>query len=209
MPTKRQIKQRKNPYVLALGNLVIAWNALQENLAELFWAITDLPDGTIPLSIWHSTNNDRTQREMLRAMTEAIFTQRAARELDATVKGNTLRIRDDIIWLINKANSLADQRNDAVHSPLWFVIDATGSGKIGEMIPADYFGNPRAKKLKGKDLLNEFRWYRQSADTLASYALRIRFVLSPGLTPWPDRPQMPRLVQSRTRKPKRHRKNAK
>jgi hypothetical protein len=182
LPSRKQIRQKKNPYVVALGNLVIAWNTLQEQLAELFWAITELSDSTIPLAVWHSTNNDRAQRQMLRAVVDSMYSQRAVRELDSKLKAAILRKKDDITWLLNKANSLADQRNDAVHAPLWFVIDTTGSDKIGEMVPATFYGNPRAGKLVGKNLLKEFRWYKESTDVLAGYALRVRFSL--GTTPF-------------------------
>jgi hypothetical protein len=42
--------------------MAIAWNGMQEIFAELFWVVTDIPNGSISLQIWHSTNNDRAQR---------------------------------------------------------------------------------------------------------------------------------------------------
>jgi len=54
------------PYVMALGKVAHAWNYLQEMLCELFCSVTGLENNT-GQAIWHSTTNDRAQREMLRA----------------------------------------------------------------------------------------------------------------------------------------------
>jgi hypothetical protein len=34
-----------------------------------------------------------------------------------------------------------------------------------ELCPLAYHGNPRTHKLIGKDILSEFEWYEQSADS--------------------------------------------
>src|SRR5215211_6790047 len=115
------------PYITALGELVIAWNSLQEQLAELFWTVTGISNGRVPLAIWHAANSDRTQRQMLRAAAENAF---------ATDKDK--KTRDDILWLLDRANSLADQRNDAIHSPFWFIRPAGQSLAKGEWVPADF-----------------------------------------------------------------------
>jgi hypothetical protein len=119
-------QQARKPYVIALGELVIAWNSLQENLADLFWVITGVSNGAIPLAIWHSTNNDRAQRQMLRAAVEAAFAKEK-------------KIKDDILWLVDRANALADQRNDAIHSPFWFIRESTEPHRKGLWIPVDFF----------------------------------------------------------------------
>ena|SRR5258708_375181 len=87
------------PYVLALGKVAHAWNYLQEALALLFCTITGM-DESIALAIWHSTTNDRTQREMLRAAIGASIDDRWSRLPSDDVLGT--HRGDDVapsIWL--------------------------------------------------------------------------------------------------------------
>jgi len=174
------------PYVRAVGEVVLAWNAMHDLLAELFWVVTGIPNGKIPLDIWHSIKNDWSQRDILRATTNAAF---------AGESGEHRRIREEIKWLLDRINSLAEQRNNAIHAPLIFVRQSTDPS-VGTIIPATFFGNPRAKNLVGKDLLKEFNWYRQMAVVLGSHALRLKFYLRKVEgAPWPDRPLLPSLGQ--------------
>src|ERR1700730_16658421 len=70
-PSPEEISKRFQPYVVELGTLVYIWTRLHDHLAELFWRVTGILNGNIPLAIWHSTPNDRAQRDMLRAATTA------------------------------------------------------------------------------------------------------------------------------------------
>jgi hypothetical protein len=180
--SKVKLRQSRLRYIQELGELIYAWNNMQELLAELFWVITGIPNGRIPLGVWHSTKSDRAQRDMLKAAALAAF---------AGESHEHQRIRCEICWLLERVNSLADRRNDVVHAPLWFVRDVVNPDQT-KMIPHTFFGNPRAQKLVGKDLLEEFRWYRRMAEVLGSHALRLKFYLR-GVegSPWPDRPELP------------------
>ena len=82
---------------------------------------------------------------------------------------------DDLKWLRDRADELADHRNDAVHAPCSIYILDWGA----EMGPA-YFAaaNPRvknlnAKNLKGKQLIAEFDWCEKYAWTLIGFLQKL------------------------------------
>jgi hypothetical protein len=176
-----------NPYFAAVGNVVHAWNHLQEELAILFCVVTGLDD-TIGLAIWHSTTSDRTQRDMLRAAVSA----EAAHE-DWTAKFPNAK--DQVDWILGEANKIADRRNDAIHAPCSVTL-----GGDFEILPFSFFGNPRAKKLQKKRILDEFEWYAKSAAALKDYVAAIEYAIADAARPWPDRPRMPVLEHLRDNK---------
>jgi hypothetical protein len=191
---KRYTAPEFRPYVIALGQLSLAWNDLQESLGALFWTImSPRPfEGMFvhrePLFVWHAIKSDRSQRNMLQAAVNNL-----------TIDWERPLLVREINWLIDRANSLEDLRNDAIHSPLLF---ATGLGAITKsgIRPADYQFNPRAIKLaKRDDLLAEFRFCRDTAITLADYAHLIDLALinSPTCS-WPERPELPNRKPRKT-----------
>jgi hypothetical protein len=125
--------------------------------------------------------SDRIQREMLRASLEA-------RYADTTSKP---REYEEIIWVLNQLQSLAGKRNTALHLPIIFVNDLIARTENDiEIMPHYFFGNPHAKQLRGKDLIQEIRWYRDHISKLAEYAGCLHYsVAFPDYT-LPDRPQL-------------------
>jgi hypothetical protein len=187
-PVGGEISEDFKPYAAELGALVYVWNGLQENLAELFWAITEIQNGSIPLGIWHSTQNDRAQRSMLRAATEARF--------NSTInKYRNEQAYKEITWLLSETDKLAERRNNSIHSPFWFIISP---GPV-QMVPNDFQQNPRARKLKGKNLLNEFKLNRDTAALLSGFALRLSSCVRSASITWPERLSLPNRGQKKTR----------
>lgn len=182
------------PYANAVGKVAHSWNALQEELAYLFSCVTEMDD-SMSRAIWYSTQNDRAQREMLRA----------ALSVRAEFWEHPQQVAKDIVWLIDRANALADQRNDAIHAPCSIMLGDDGF----EVTPAYFYGNPRAQKLRDKDLLEEFAWCEASAEALTLYAKYAATVLSRGHGAWPERPLMPTRGQTQTRKGSRRQADAK
>jgi hypothetical protein len=86
------------PYVVALGQLALAWNDLQESLAALFWTLANPPPqpgdrvNYIPLRIWASIKSDRIQREILRTVIN-----------HSQTNWGRDRMTKDLIWLVDKA----------------------------------------------------------------------------------------------------------
>lgn len=164
--------------MLAIGRVAYTWNGLHESLAYLFWAVLKIENGVIPFSIWHSVGSDRTQREMLLAATKA--------------SGFAKATEDEIIWLLKHTLNLAENRNNALHAPIWVLTNL--NGHVVE--PNDLFLNPRAKKLRGKDLLIELEWYAATAETLMGFAHGIAHSISLSAQhSLPQRPLLPSLGQ--------------
>jgi len=168
-------------YVTALGRVAHSWNHLHEALGSLFAFVLSKPIKTVA-PIWYSTNNDRAQREMLRA---------------AIAKSEVLNDsqRKDIIWLLNATDRLANQRNSAIHAPCSFAIHEPTQTIV--LHAHFYHGNPRADDLLGKDILKEFAWYRARSETLKQFSHGIGASLNVySRRPWPERPKLPELGQS-------------
>src|SRR5260370_21675866 len=103
------------------------------------------------------------------------------------------RLVEDLTWLLNEADKLEDDRNDAVHSPLMYgrLDDMTAHhlGYAERVIPSLAFDHPRAQKLAKKDLLSEFRWCRDAALVLNEFAGAIYESIA-ARHPWPKRPSL-------------------
>src|SRR5215472_4850499 len=140
-PTDEERKAAFEAYTLAVGKVAHAWNYLHEKLGQVFWVVCGA-EREIALAIWYSTHNDRTQRLMLRAAVLACKMDRWPAP----------QARDDVMWLLDCADSLAEQRNNALHAPCSLYVGGAQDG--GSVMGAAFFhGHPRAKKLIGKDLL--------------------------------------------------------
>jgi hypothetical protein len=135
-PSQKQLDKAFKPYAIEIGFLTRSWNLLHDNLGKIFGRIMEHPIPHVPIAVWYSATSDRTQREMLRAACAATF---------RVSPGKRPGLKDDIKWLLSKVQTLADQRNDAIHAPLVLI---TGDAFTGIEVMAAYFdGNPRAIKL--------------------------------------------------------------
>jgi hypothetical protein len=163
------------PYYDVVGKVVHAWNGLQEQLAIIFCRVTDM-DNAMGLSVWHSATSDRAQRNMLRAALGVVGDEWHAKYP---------RGKEDITWLLSKADALAEARNNVIHAPCSVGINHQSDFEI---IPLSFHGNRRAKALRGKDVLEEFNRCENNAKLLNGYARWIDCVLSLEGYAWPDRP---------------------
>lgn len=173
-------------YLHELALVVIAWNDLHLELSQLFWIVTGISDGGVALRIWHSTDNDRAQRKMLRETLDSglMHLWRAKEEGPAWAR----RAESDIKYILDKTDRISGPRNDALHSPFVFAQE----GQKITMEAFDFFKSPRAAALSGKNLLLEFRRHRESSAILSSFAQRVRLALYLKPQPsWPDRPSLP------------------
>jgi hypothetical protein len=137
-----------------------------------FIAVTGM-ERNLALSIWYSVTNDHFQREMLKAAVSATNSERST---------NLPKAPDDLKWLLDRAEEVADARNNAVHAPCSLYL----GGSVSEM-EASYFNrNPAPRDLWGKELLVEFAWCERYVETLS----RFTNMLGPALA-FPDRYQWP------------------
>jgi hypothetical protein len=183
--TQRARQRIFRPYEQAIGHVSVEWNRLQEHLGIIF-ARMFLTVSIVPRAIWHSTQSDRAQREMLRAALDAAAVEHLFGRNQAV---------EDIKWLLNEAHKLAERRNNALHAPYVIIADDQGT----RFAPMDFSGNPRAAKLVKKDLLIEFAWYADCARVLSDYAFAVQYALALPHQPWPGRPALPVLQQKKSR----------
>lgn len=173
--TQKQFDKAFEPVAIEIGHFARAWNGLHEELGTIFSTIIDVSRASVPLAIWYSIPDDGLKRRMLRAATGAWF---PPKEMDGSLK-------DEIAWLLKRSDLLAERRNDALHAPIHVLMrmdDFTFSVE-----PNYFWGNPRATKLKGKDMRAEFAGYRRETDVLRNYAFKIWMHMR-SRVPLPGRP---------------------
>ena len=192
MPMKESELKLFEPVALAIGKSVTEWNQMCESLGSLFARILypGMPIPEIAWAVWHSTTNDKAQRDMLLAASIAAKVE---------INKSYPKFGDDVAWLSKRGNALADKRNIVVHAPLNFELDRQNPTVPLQVIPDSFFGHPRAIRLEGKNLINEFELCASYAELLKFFARRIDNVLTFGMTderPWPDRPKLPSLGEN-------------
>lgn len=177
------------PYAIALGRVALAWNALHQVLAHVLIYMLRAPSGLAVMAAYSSLKVDRAQRDLIKAaLKEAPVTPRA---------------REEIAWLIDQANSLADLRNDAAHAPFSLTHDPDG---VLRVLPFTHLGNPRAKNLYGKDVLKQLTWFYETAIILTNHANELAAAIS--IVKYeqqtlPDRPKLPNRGDSKTSRRRR------
>lgn len=180
MPSPRrpeELEEIFRPHATALGWVLYSWNWLHESLGALFEAVVRAGHGPVARAIWQSSNSDRAQRAMLLAASVAAQSHTLTKPQG-----------EDIKWLYDMCDKLAQARNDAIHAPMFFSTSHEGTA----VIPHDHQGNKRAKGLASRNLLNEFRWCRETASVLTDFSYRAAASLNHAeRIPWPDRPPMP------------------
>jgi hypothetical protein len=188
------------PYARAIGQAGLAWNDLHERLGLLFESILGMPDHMVALAVWHSSIQDRACREMLKSILY---------EVPLRWPVGFPRAGDDIAWILDRAQSLEDARNDMIHAPLILLGHRGAEHAAGylaavyspRIVAQEFLGHKRAAKLSGKDLLAEFRWCRDTALLLRDFTVDVTIALGAVSkpSPWPGRPVLPTRVQKTNR----------
>jgi hypothetical protein len=168
-----KVREAEDAYALAVGRVSGAWNSLHRTLGELFAVIIG-GDRQLLLTAWRSIENDRAQREMLRATIKAASPERWKR---------TPKAPDDLLWVLKRAGKLADVRNDAIHALVSLHI---WSMEVNVALP------PRGKReeklfanaVKGRKLIDEFAKCQQDADALSVFVQLATGALA-GRQKWP------------------------
>jgi hypothetical protein len=192
VPPSSAMDKAFEPYALEIGFLLREWNDLQEMLSNLFVSVLGFKDGTLSLAIWHVVPVDRFQRAMLRAAAAHIFAPPDSQSEPTRVQRENAEILEEINWILDSADALGRQRDDAAHLPMALLL-----AQPLRFIAHHFHGHPIGKKLRDKEDLVEFRLYRERAATLRVYANRIEQYLRGGRH-WtlPRRPAWPALPQS-------------
>jgi len=116
------------------------------------------------------------------------------------------KISQEISWILTECEKLSNKRNDALHTPTHVSAKMRRGSSSYEftVVTNCYNGNPRALRLKGKDVCDEFSWYGAIAEKLYCHAVEIFIYLCDGGT-FPQRPRLPTAGQYRTHRTKRRR----
>jgi hypothetical protein len=184
--TREDVDNLWDQHALAIGKIAMAWNSLQETLAEMFGNLFDRPMYQLALAAWHSLTSDVAQQEMLRAVALAKF-------------GADSKAYSEINWLLEKLKQhVSHQRNFGIHTPFMILHKLDKSAHV---LPHTITGNRKAAALmtSGKDALNEFIEYEREIRKLFSFAHGVLFNISPvriGPESWPERPQLQFRVPS-------------
>jgi hypothetical protein len=140
-----------------------------------FFARLSSSDRETALQAWYSTFNDRWQRDKLRKAIEDV------------VSWPNPTAKADVVWLLDRADDLAEDRNNAIHAPCCLYVDG------GTVMGAAFFsGNSRAKNLNGKKLIAEFEWCERYTEVLSVFVQKLEtgFAFADKY-PWPERLTLP------------------
>jgi hypothetical protein len=191
-------KMNFRAYTQAIGEFSLTWNELHEVMSGLFiWAID--PKCSLGMemqlsAIWGDIANDRQKRSVL----QTAIGRANPKHFKAAPK-----ICEDVNWLLERCNSLEDQRNNVLHSPLsettnWLEARML-QVPIGEVLPTGQ-GHSRAKKLSAavdssnRSLLRQIRFYRDYATALTMFARAMISVGQETRRAWPAKPALPPLA---------------
>lgn len=189
IPTRDEAFAIFDVYAAAVGRVAYNWNMLHEQFARLFFVISGM-EPYMGYAIWYSTDNDRTQQNMLKAAIIAGCHKWQDTKPTAVV--------DDLMWLMTETSSLADHRNNVIHMPANLNVDLL-QRRPPEMQAAWFQGHPRARRLKDTNLLEEFKWCELWAETLIRFAKAAERSLLFLHEPWPERPKRPARGQRNNR----------
>jgi hypothetical protein len=178
----RETHEAIEAYCVAVGLVVYEWNDLHEKLARLF-AVVREGDRQEILTEWYAIRSDTRQREKLWCVIAEMTPDRWKK---------SPRAPDDLKWLLDRADKLASDRNDAIHAPCSLYLRGDGSSEVMAAVRSANGGNRRAKNLEGKDLLTEFHWCAAYAVRLGPFAgMLAPAMASPDNYEWPERPKIP------------------
>lgn len=185
--SNRYTARHFRPYALVIGQAALAWNHLHETLGQLF---ADIPFNgqLVANAVWQSSVVDRAKRNML----EAAIKEMVPPHIDETSK-------EAVLWLLKQVEALEDARNNVIHvpltsydHPLWQELV---SPDLKGVLPDDTYLHVRAKRMRAKDVLSEYRYCRDSAMALEKYASDI--LMWSNKEPFPQRPRLPNRGQKK------------
>jgi hypothetical protein len=178
-------------YATLIGKVAFQWNMLHENLGVLFGTLLPIRNKKVAFDIWNACRNDRATRDILRST--------ARHKLNCKPKQ-----LEAIEWLLDKTNSLSDDRDSIIHSPYSFEPAPPGPLRT---VPSQHFGNRLAKRLENSDLKDKLNVTHEKLLQLSNFAVGINeYFVRPGgaKRPWPQTPLLQLGAKERTRGHKSH-----
>ncbi|MEQ1930178.1 MAG: hypothetical protein ABL957_06540 [Parvularculaceae bacterium] len=167
--TERYTSAEYRPYVMAIGQVALAWNDLHETLGEFFYEfVGGAPDDKME-AVWQSHISDRGKRAMLKA---------TVNEMSAEEHRFNPKAKSEMAWLFGQVDRLEEARNNVIHAPL-SSLDWPQYNRMARLMglppkpegvrPADLRGNRQAVRLQNKNLLAEYRLVRDEVMIFRDY----------------------------------------
>jgi hypothetical protein len=181
-------------HALRIGRISMAWNTLHEHFFWMFQEIVGKGnDGKLAYRIWHSVQNDTSQRAFLKGTIDTLGDPRFVRSVS---------------WLMKQAEKIASERNALMHA----VVRLIGPNDARAQLYASH--TSREAHLRQLAVKSAPDWDRVERNliVMADYAATIwaRHFIEPSLgfqRPWPRRPRLLGLAgTTKPRAPRRKRK---
>jgi hypothetical protein len=152
-------------------------------------------------AIWDMLRSDRMQREAVAAIAKISLKKHPKHQ-------------EELLWLLEAIEALSVDRNDPIHSAYMFKIIGQSNFSV---IPHPGGEARRVQRMKDKELLTEFRLYRDELHALRIFALglegQINFEIKEYQEflrrPLPERPPVRSSVPTPNRAAKRREADAK
>ena len=173
--TEKLYNDALKSYAKELGRLIHDWNDLHLELTQLFLVVCQNyeaeEESDILLALWNAVPNERFQREMLRQAARVRYSHLGNVMTKAGIDIEPIRdheeaILKEILWVLEKADSLGRKRDDSAHVPTILEITMPLSFRFRAY---DNYGHPIAKQLRDKELLSEFGLYRARIDAVLEH----------------------------------------
>jgi hypothetical protein len=171
-PLRAAVRRQKQADELRLhadlGKITRFWANLHEHLAFVLAKTIECAD-PIAFSMWHSLKSDLSQRELLAAAIKAkiALLEKDAEKATAVGKHDVAdqnlkqaELFAEYLWAVGEITKYSGKRNDLVHSPIHFFHGGPGATVATEYeaIVSDHHGNPKAVRLKGRELFQLCGW---------------------------------------------------
>ena len=189
-----------------LGKITRFWANLHEHLASVLGKALEC-DQKIANGMWHTLRSDLVQRNLLEAaIAEKIKVLHEAAQKAAVEKSKQAQVFDEYLWAVREITKHADKRNDLVHSPIYFSLGSDAVSEF-EAIVSDHHGNPRAVKLKGRELFQLCGWVIAFISEMHRFLARLGHARGehdplPSRPKWAPESSFPSRKEPRRPKPK-------
>jgi|SRR5712691_2980420 len=184
----KEIQAAARKHARHIGEIVLAWTALQDSLFCLFWIVsTDHRYEDYPKSyaIWHMFQSDKSQRNMILEVARA--NTKLPKKLLAHIK-----------WAVARTEDLSSFRNDAVHTPIK-IRPYSSSPTVLVPMPNPVSARKTAvERLMKKPTAKVWHSVRGDLVILAKFcdAIYSRIVVAGFSGPWPNRPHLQNVPRS-------------
>jgi hypothetical protein len=176
------------------GQIMWGWNFLQAGFFQIFHQVASPNNHKLALTLWHTIQSDKAQREMALAAAAAVLPEGS-------------KVLADIDWLVKRAQDLSPFRNDSAHVGISLGGDWDEKGRFRMMVyPDEKSARPAAvDRLKAKPMEAYWRTVKGDLWVLGRFATSVagRVANDPSYGPSLRRPRLLSLPPKRKRAPQK------